>query len=58
MRFVVGVVVGVLLAGSAAMATPRIIGDGYLFGWTVTVEGEEVCDTPFVWSGIREIECN
>lgn len=53
----VGLVIGLILGGSAAYAA-GVYGDGYLFGWTVTKDGEEVCDAPFIWSVTKEIECN
>jgi hypothetical protein len=37
---------------------PRLIGDGYLTGWTVTINGKEICDDPYIWDGTQEIECD
>ena len=54
-KFSIGFVIGLLLGGAVpafAMST------GYLFGWTVTKDGEEVCDAPFIWPTLREIECD
>jgi hypothetical protein len=40
--------------GAAAL----VGGTGYLFGWTVTMDGRDVCDAPFFWTATREIECD
>lgn len=32
--------------------------NGWLMGWTVTKDGEEICDSPYVWIGTKEIECD
>jgi hypothetical protein len=37
---------------------PRVIGTGYLSGWSITHDGEEICSDPYVWEGTREIECD
>ncbi len=58
-RFLAGIVLGFLL-GTIAHAVAAIIAgdDGHLRGWTVVKEGEEICESPFVWNGTREIECD
>jgi hypothetical protein len=55
-KFVAGFFLGFLLAGGGAWAA-NCFGEGYLMGWTVTMQGDEVCSDPFVWAGIKEIEC-
>ena len=37
---------------------PHVIGDGYLQGWTISHDGEEICDTPYVWNSSKEIKCD
>jgi hypothetical protein len=58
-KLVIGFMVG-LAAGAAvpAVAASIVGGTGYLSGWTVTKNGEEVCYMPYIWTGIREIECD
>ena len=58
-NFIVGVVLG-LMIGSAAGAFAAVLAgdDGYLSGWTVMKDGEEICSDPFVWTSINEIECD
>jgi hypothetical protein len=37
---------------------PRLIGTGYLTGWTVQINGRDICDDPYVWDATHEIECD
>lgn len=54
-----GFVLGFLFGAASVAVAARLVGDnGYLFGWTVTVEGREVCHDPYVWVDTREIECD
>jgi hypothetical protein len=56
-RFIVGFVVGLILGGSTAYAA-GVFGSGYLFGLTVTKDGDDICDSPYVWARTHEIECD
>ena len=57
-RFVVGLLVGVGLGTAIPVAAATLVGGtGYLFGWTVEVNGRVVCSDPFVWTSLREIDC-
>jgi hypothetical protein len=41
------------------MYGPKLVGGpGYLQGWTITHDGEEICDDPYVWDASKEIECD
>ena len=53
--FIAGLAVGTVVPAAAATL---VGGTGYLFGWTVTANGEDICDAPFVWTATREIECD
>lgn len=58
-KFLLGLLIGLTFGIAITAHAQKIVGgDGYLVGWTVTVEGGEVCDTPFVWTSLREIECD
>jgi len=58
MRFVAGLTLG-LLAGSAAMAlADAFTQDGVLSGWSVTKDGKDVCNDPFVRHRHKEIDCD
>ncbi len=56
--FVFGFILGVTVASGAASAALVVGQNGYLSGWTVTKDGEEICDSPFAWTAIKEIECD
>ena len=59
-KFFSGVVLGVLL-GSAVGALATAVGmgqDRYWTGWTVSKNGEEICNNPYIWNGNQQIECN
>lgn len=55
-NFLAGVAVGVTLAAATATAA-EVLGGGYLMGWTVEVDGETVCSSPFIWNALKEIDC-
>ena len=57
-NFVCGLIIGIAISTVTAAYGAQIVGDsGWLFGWDVTVNGNTVCSDPFIWAGIREIEC-
>jgi hypothetical protein len=53
--FAIGLALGTVVPAAAATI---VGGTGYLSGWTVTKDGREVCYMPYVWTSIREIECD
>lgn len=58
-NFSFGLAFGLLLGAAAPVAAAAIVGStGYLSGWTVTKNGDEVCYMPYVWTSIKEIECD
>lgn len=58
-RFVTGLTLGVFLGAATTALAAQVVGSsGYLMGWEVKVNGEEVCDDPYVWPGTKEIECD
>lgn len=52
---VIGLFVGTGLAAKAAVVAGE---NGYVLGWTVVKDGEEICDDPFFWTTTQEIECD
>lgn len=57
--YIVGLVTGLALGMVVPAAAASIVGySGYLSGWTVTANGEEICYMPYIWAGAREIECD
>jgi hypothetical protein len=58
-KLVIGFIVG-LAAGAAvpAVAASIVGGTGYLSGWTVIKNGNEICYMPYIWTATREIECD
>jgi len=58
-KFFVGLATGVAIAAALPVAAAQLIGDsGYLLGWSITKDGEEICSDPWMWAGINEIECD
>lgn len=58
-KYVTGFVAGLMLGTVVPAAAAQVVGStGYLSGWTVTKNGDEVCYMPYVWVSMREIECD
>jgi hypothetical protein len=58
LRFISGLIVGILLGTAMTAFAAGVFGDGYLMGWSVSKDGEEVCNDPYVLPGTKEIECD
>lgn len=56
--FAAGLLLGLVIGGSATAIAAGVFGTGALNGWTVTKEGEEVCSDPDVDTSAKEIECD
>lgn len=55
----IGFALGLLVGTIVPVAAATIVGStGYLNGWVVTDNGREVCYAPYVYTALREIECN
>lgn len=58
-KFLTGLIAGLALGTVVPAAAATIVGStGYLLGWDVTKDGETICYAPYVWTAIREIECD
>ena len=53
--FVAGAVFGFVCG---VMVTAEAARDGYLFGWTVTSGKIVMCEEPYLWVQLKEIECD
>jgi hypothetical protein len=62
--FLLGLLLGTLLGSASVLVAeamePRVVGDsGYLIGWEIVdSDGDTVCDDPFVWKELRQMECD
>lgn len=55
----VGFTLGLMTAMALNAAAAQLVGrDGYLDGWTVTKDGDDICDDPYIWKSTKEIECD
>ena len=57
-NFIFGLILGVGLATISTAYAISTLKTGYFFGWEVTQDGNVVCSDPFIWPGVREIECD
>lgn len=58
-KYIIGFAAGIMTAAAIPAAAAAIVGStGYLSGWTVTKDGYEICYMPYIWTSIREIECD
>jgi hypothetical protein len=58
-KLTIGFIIGLAAGAAVPAAAAAIVGStGYLSGWTVTKDGNEICYMPYIWTSIREIECD
>lgn len=57
-RILAGIIIGFILGTGATVSAATVVGhNGMLLGWSVTKDGEEICDSPYVYASSKEIEC-
>lgn len=57
-KFLAGIATGIMLTAATTATAAQIVGkSNFLLGYTVTVDGEEVCTSPWVWTFTKQIEC-
>jgi hypothetical protein len=58
-RFLLGFFCGVIASATVGVFAAQVVGgNGWLRGWSIMKDGEEICDDPYVWVSIKEIECD
>jgi hypothetical protein len=58
LRYCAGLITGLALGTALSAFAAGVFGDGYLAGWSVNKDGEEVCADPYVYLDSKEIECD
>jgi hypothetical protein len=58
LRFVAGIVAGLVLGVAVSAYAARIIGSGNLNGWTVTWDDKDICSDPYVDMVVQRIACD
>lgn len=58
-KLTIGFIAGLAFGAAVPVAAATLVGStGYLIGWSVTKNGNEICYMPYVWTATREIECD
>ena len=58
-KLTIGFIAGLAFGAAVPAVAASIVGStGYLIGWSVTKNGNEICYMPYVWTATREIECD
>jgi len=56
-KFMMGLLVGLMLGSGVAAIAAGVFGSGELTGWSVMMDGEEVCTDPDTDVASKEILC-
>lgn len=54
-KLVIGMVVGLAIGVSHTVYAAT---DGWMYGWEVKIGKRVICRDPYIWNGVREIECD
>jgi len=57
-NYIIGFCAGLALGTVVPATAATLTGSGYLHGWDVTMNGKTICYAPYIWSAVREIECD
>jgi hypothetical protein len=57
-KFLLGLGCGLAMGAAGTATAAELVGKGYLRGWSVTKNGDEICYMPYVWTATKEIECD
>lgn len=58
-KFIVGLTLGIAIGSATTALAAQMVGeDGYLFGYSVLINGDTICYDPWIWTSTQEIECS